>query len=139
MADKKKVSHFGLGLLIGALGGALAGLLYAPKSGKENRKEASKRLKDLQKMFSEKEIEKKAKQIFGKATSETKELYLHTTKALLEKLNDAKDKVGSIDKKKYQKLVDDVVSDFKKQTKQSGDVVKKLKNLLVSDWKKLVK
>jgi len=40
MSDKKKNS-FAKGTLIGALAGATAGILFAPKSGKETRKDIS--------------------------------------------------------------------------------------------------
>lgn len=96
--DEKKKSHFGLGLLIGALGGALV----AKKFGKE-----------------------------------TKELYQKAVKEVQKRLESLRGKVDKIDKKKYQKLVDEVVSDLKKTTKHSARTLQSLKTNLVSDWNKL--
>lgn len=49
MVSKK--SKFGIGLVLGALGGALAGLFLAPKSGKQTQNEAKKAIKGLKKDF----------------------------------------------------------------------------------------
>ena len=43
MVSKK--SKFGIGLVLGALGGALAGLFLAPKSGKQTQSEAKRLIK----------------------------------------------------------------------------------------------
>lgn len=37
--SKNKTFAFGMGLLAGVVGGIIAGVLYAPKSGEESRKE----------------------------------------------------------------------------------------------------
>ncbi len=37
--SKNKAFAFGMGLLAGVVGGIIAGVLYAPKSGEESRKE----------------------------------------------------------------------------------------------------
>ncbi len=133
-----KKGKFGLGLLLGAIGGALAGILYAPKAGKETREEAAKKIKELQKKFSDAEIERKVKTIFGKVTEETKDIYLNASKAVLERVADLKKRAGKIDRKKYQKLVDDVVSDVTASAKHSAKTLKLLKDNLVSDWKDFV-
>lgn len=96
--DEKKKSRFGLGLLIGALGGAL----LAKKYGKE-----------------------------------TKELYQKAVREVQKRLTELRGKVTEIDKEKYLKLVDGVVSDLKKTTKHSAKTLKNLKDNLVSDWNKL--
>jgi len=45
--SKKSSISFGLGLLGGILGGIAAGVLFAPKSGEETRKELVETAKDL--------------------------------------------------------------------------------------------
>ena len=45
MAQKK--SHFGIGMAVGAVAGAVAGLFLAPKAGKELREDAMKMYKKL--------------------------------------------------------------------------------------------
>jgi gas vesicle protein len=77
MHNKKNVGKT-LGMfLFGAIVGAVSGILMAPKSGKETRKDIQKGVKQVQKK-AEKEIhgvEQKAKKAFTKAKQEgTKEL-----------------------------------------------------------------
>lgn len=95
-----KKSRFGLGLLIGAIGGALV----AKKYGKE-----------------------------------TKKLYQKAAKEIQKRISHLRKRTEKIDKTKYQKMVDEVVSDLKKTTKHSADTLSKLKGFLVEDWKKFVK
>lgn len=38
MSNKNNSISFGMGLIAGVVGGILAGVLYAPKSGEESRK-----------------------------------------------------------------------------------------------------
>ena len=53
MAKKSKDSKFGLGVLVGAglgaIGGAVAGILTAPKSGKETRADIARESKKVAK------------------------------------------------------------------------------------------
>ena len=65
-----KKSKFGIGLVLGALGGALAGLFLAPKSGKQTQGDAKKALKGLEKDFIE--LTKKPKTSSSKKSSKRK-------------------------------------------------------------------
>jgi gas vesicle protein len=70
-----KVNFF-KGLLIGGALGALAGVLFAPKSGKELRsdikKKGNKIIKDGQEIYAD--ASTKAKEIFGEVKHQAKEL-----------------------------------------------------------------
>ena len=79
--------RFGLGIIIGAIAGVVAGLLTAPKSGKETRDDiknkamdvkgvAERRLKDAHKELCElsDEAKKKTVKLQGKASKELEEL-----------------------------------------------------------------
>lgn len=137
MDEEKKTSGFGLGLAIGAVAGALAGVFLAPKSGKQNRKDFAKRADELKEKFSEMEVDKKVQDIFGRVSEETRDFYLSATKELLERLSALKGKVEDIDTKKYRKQVEEVLSDFKKKSKQSAKVIDKMRKHLVADWQSL--
>lgn len=137
MDDAKKSTGFGLGLAIGAVAGALAGVLLAPKPGKQTRKEVGKKLEELKKKFSDMEIDKKVKDIYGTVSEEAKAQYLGVTKELLEKLVQLKDKVENIDTKKYRKQVEVVLKDFNKKSHQSAQVIGRLRKHLVADWQSL--
>ncbi len=137
MTEDKSVSKFGVGLFIGALAGALAGIFYAPKSGKQTRKVLGKKLDELREKFSEMEIDKKVQDIFGQVSEEAKDQYLSVTKDLLEKLAKLKGRVEEIDTKKYQKMVEEVLEDFKKKGEESATVIGKMRKHLIADWQSL--
>jgi len=134
-----KSSKFGLGVLIGAVTGALAGLFYAPKSGEKTRQEFKEKIDELQKLMKEKEIDKKVEEIFGKVTEESKKLYWKTQDELIETLAQLREKVDQIDKEKYLQSVDQVVEKFRKETKASVKTVNELKKRFINEWQKLPK
>lgn len=47
MCKKNSSISFGLGLLAGVVGGIVAGVFYAPKSGEESRKQLNEVISDL--------------------------------------------------------------------------------------------
>lgn len=77
MAEHEKPqSHFFMGFLIGGVLGALAGILFAPKSGKELRSDikekGSKVLKDAKGIYAD--TRTKAKEIIEEAKHQAKDL-----------------------------------------------------------------
>lgn len=93
MSKKKSSICFAVGILAGVVGGIAAGLLYAPKSGKESREELKKTVVSIAEKYSP-EIQKAKKQAMDiiqdskyKIESEYKH-FLDTMKA--KKLADAK-------------------------------------------------
>ena len=50
-----KGKHFGIGLAVGTVLGAVAGILFAPKSGKETRKVIAEKAKSIKSKLSKKE------------------------------------------------------------------------------------
>ena len=137
MVDKK--GKFGLGLLVGAVGGALAGLFLAPQSGKETQKDAKKLYEKLKKNLTKEKLEKKVKAIFGKVTKETQATYLKARGMLIDAAVGIGDRLDSVDKKKYQKIVNDLVSNVEKTSKYSAATLKKLNRELVKDWQSITK
>ena len=135
--DEKRSSKFGLGLLLGAVGGALAGIFLSPKSGKAMRKDAKKKYDELMKLMKDKEMDKKVQDIFGKVTAETKKLYEQVKEELVSQLAQMK---KDIDKNTYVKQVENAVDSLKSPlSKQSVSAAKKLKDSLSKDWTKLEK
>lgn len=138
--DDRRSSNFGIGLIIGAIGGALAGMFLSPKSGKAMRKDAKKKYDELMKLMKEKEVDKKVKSIFGKVTAETKKLYEEVKEELATGLTDLVEKVQEVDKSAYLKKVEETVGKLKSPiSKQSVGAAKKLKDSLSKDWTKLEK
>lgn len=135
MANNEK--KFGLGLLFGAVAGALAGVFLAPKSGKKNREEFLKRAEELKEKLYEAELDKKIKTFVGEVTDETKKAYFDVKKVTIKNLAELQDKIEDIDREKYFKIVKSAVEQVKEKHSVSEEVFAKLKTMLESDWVKL--
>lgn len=137
--EEQKKSRFGLGLLIGTVIGGVIALFLSPTSGKQNRREFMKRINRLKKLLHEKEIDTKAKEIFGEATDEAKNLYVQAKEWLVEELAAMKEAIENIDQEKYKKAVDDVIQKIQKVAKKESKDLEKLKKQLMKEWTKLQK
>jgi gas vesicle protein len=82
MSDKS--TEFFKGLLIGGMAGAILGILYAPKSGRETREEIVHKTEDLL---------SKAKEDYEKALEVSKKTYESALKRLRDRELLAKEKV----------------------------------------------
>lgn len=133
----KKSSFFGLGVLLGTVIGAVTALFLSPQSGKENREWVGAKIEELKKLWKEKQVEEHVVQIFGEVTDEAKAIYVKTKEQLVEKLHDVKERMERVDSVKYQSLVEQVISELKKETKFTDKVWVNLKNQLIEDWKKV--
>jgi gas vesicle protein len=115
----KDFNSFLKGLAIGAVAGAAAGLLLAPKSGAETRE-------DL-------------KELALKAKEKTQDLYIQARKSVERKVRAVKKLGEKIDEKKYSQFVEEIVDEYKNKELLSSDAAKKLGRQLRSDWKDVKK
>jgi gas vesicle protein len=106
-------------LLIGATVGLVAGILLAPKSGKETRE-------DLKKMAGE--VAERAKDTYSEASA-----ILQTKLAALKKVG------KKIDKEKYITLVNEVVEEIRKDGDITVTAAKEVGINLKKDWVKVRK
>lgn len=127
-------SKFFFGSLVAATAGLLGGLLLAPKSGKETRKDIAKVALDLNRKIRTKtdETQKRVKDIFGEVSDEATRKYKAVRDAIVSRVAAMKAAGTTIDKEKYESVVDEVVADVK-------DVGKKIGGYLKKDWEKLKK
>ncbi|MHC1716726.1 MAG: YtxH domain-containing protein [Candidatus Dojkabacteria bacterium] len=102
------------GMMFGIMAGAVAGILLAPKAGKETRE-------DIKKFVGE--IEDKAV-----------DMYEDARKTLMKKIAAVKKAGEMIDEGKYQSMVRQVVNEFKKDATVSSAVAEKLGEQLKGDW-----
>jgi gas vesicle protein len=97
--EKTKV-HFYKGLLIGSMLGVLAGILFAPKSGKELksdiREKGNELLKDGKEIHADASI--KAKEIFGKVKHQAEELKEEAEDAGKKIADKVHEKIGQVKK-----------------------------------------
>jgi len=82
--------NFIKGLLVGGLIGAVLGILYAPKSGKETREEIGRKTEELI---------AKAKEEYELALEKSKKAYEAAVKCLQQTESSAKEKVGEMEEK----------------------------------------
>jgi gas vesicle protein len=136
MSDSKS-SKFGLGLLFGAVVGGLAAFFLSPQSGPENQKMVAKKIKALEKLLKDTDLEKKVKKIFGEATEEAVDVYLRAKKEFIQALAETKETLESIDKDKVEQVAHETVEILKKEVNREGHEMDKLKEELSKEWKKL--
>lgn len=137
----KQTGKFFLAGLFGALAGAVGGLLLAPKSGKETRKEIANLAADIALKVKTKadDTRDQVKDVFGKYTEEGKAKFLEIKEKVINKVAAVKTAGEEINKEKYGKVVEDVVADFKSDLEASKDGSVKLINYLKRDWEKIKK
>ena len=129
---KRKGHWFAAGLL-GAVAGAIGGLLLAPQSGKKTRQEISNLAAELSLKVKGKALETKkvVTAAFGK--------YEKIKNSLMGKVASLKTAGEKIDKVKYGKLVDEVVVEFKDDLKSTKNAAVKIASYLKKDWEKIKK
>jgi gas vesicle protein len=137
--DNQKKSRFGLGLLIGSIIGGLTALFFAPKSGKELREDVKKKIKELERLLAEKELDKKAKKMMEELSEEAKVLYEKAKTWLIEELAQLKKEVENINWQDYQKTVAKIISRLKKEAKKEGKEIEAVRKRLLKNWQKMKK
>lgn len=137
----KNNGNFFLAGLLGAIGGALGGLLLAPKSGEETRKQIARIAKEIAKdiKLESQETESKVRQVFGNAGKKARIKYKKIRRAVIAKLAEVKGAGEAIDKDKYLKVVDEIVTEFKDDFKATKSGAGKMSTLLKKDWEKMKK
>ncbi len=115
----KKAFSFVKGALIGALAGVTAGVLFAPKSGKETRED----------------IKNKGVEIKDKFES----AYNNASKEVHKKIANLKSLGEVIDETKYRELITDVINELKAKKALDPAVTRKLGGQMRKDWKNVKK
>jgi len=137
MSDSQSSNKFGLGLLFGTVIGGLAAFFLSPNSGPENQKLVAKKIKELEKLLADSDLDKKVRDIFGEATEESLAVYKKAKKRFIAALAEVKGTVESFDKDKVAEVAHETVEILKKEAKHEGKEMEKLKNELSKEWKKL--
>lgn len=131
MAQK---SNFGVGVIIGAILGGVAAFFMSPKSGKENREMAKKKIDQFKKMINDKKIDEAVKEIYGSVSEEGKKFYTMARKEIDSRLSDLQKNLKEIDQTKYKQIVTDTVDHVVKEGKTTVARVDKLKKYLLNRW-----
>ena len=136
-----KSGKFFIATMVGAVAGAIGGLLLAPQSGKKTREDIKKVALKLSKEINGtiKDTKEKVEEVFGKATEETIAKYKEVKSTVVNKVAEVKNAGKEIDKEKYAKIVENVVSEFKDDFTGTKDGAMKMVSLLKRDWLKIKK
>lgn len=102
------------GLVFGAVIGAAAGILLAPKSGLETRKDIQKFALDM--------------------SEKAEDLYVSSRRKLERKLRELKAAGKRIDIDTYKKLVLNIVDEIKNDSNVTSDTAKQIGEQLNEDW-----
>lgn len=130
----KRTSKLGFGILLGAVFGTIAGLFLAPKAGKELRKDAKKLYDDISK-----DPEAAVKDIFGKVSKESIEIYQNAQKEVVSQFQKVSKNAKKLDTVKYKEIAMQAVDKVKEDKELPQAQLKKLVSYLEGDIKKLVK
>lgn len=127
--------------LLGAVAGAVGGLLLAPESGRKTREKISKLANEIYKQIrvGVVETEHKVKEIYGTTAKTAKESYQSIEKAVAEKVASVKEAGEAIDKEKYITIVEKVVAEYKDDFKATKNGAEKMMDLLKKDWERVKK
>lgn len=127
-------SKFGAGLVLGALLGGAAAFFLSPKTGKENREMAKKKLAEWKERYEGKSAEEIAKEIFGTASAEGKKLYMRAQEEMNKQLDSIKKSADEIDQDKYVSVVKEVMSRLQEEKEATKDRLGKLQEYLMDRW-----
>ncbi len=105
------------GLLFGAVIGAAAGILLAPKSGAETREDIKKLAVDM--------------------GDKAQDLYTSTRKEVEKRIKALKAAGKKIDFEAYKKLVTNVIDELKNDSDVTSDTAKKIGMQLNDDWNEI--
>lgn len=132
---KKSKFAFVTGLVIGTL----TAFFLSPRSGKENRELAQKKLKELEKLLQEKGVDKKVKEIFGSVSEQTSKLYADVRAEALKNVASLKGNLDEIKQQDYFVAVEKALLKFKNILKKKRAKTVTLRSHLKKEWDKLGK
>ena len=137
----KGTGKFILGGLLGALAGAIGGLLLAPKSGRETREDIVRLANELSKRVksSTSELNARVREVFGNTNKAAVEKYKHIRTAVMDKAASVRSAGQAIDKDKYAMIVDDIIAEYKTDFEKTKNGATKMAELLKKDWLKIKK
>lgn len=137
MDDTQKKSKFGIGLLLGSVAGAIAAIFLTPKTGKESRELALKKLSEFETYLKVNEVDLKMKKIFNDVSEDAKVVYKEVVADFSKALGELQEKVGEIDKDAYLDKMEEVIGNSRLQKIFPMEVVENFRKFLTSSYEKL--
>lgn len=124
-----------LGVAVAAAIGATLGLVLAPKSGKQLRKDIVKKATTLAKRFGKTrdQVQEIVYSTFGKVNNELEQNYIEIRAQVLAMIEQLGTK-SKLTQKKYHAIVEEAVASYAKAKKWTASVIKKLIEDLKLEW-----
>jgi len=128
--NNQKNSKMGLGLVLGVVVGAIGGIFLAPKSGKENREAAAKKIGEVKDLIESGEMKKKIEDVFGEISEESVRVYNDVRDEVMNRIEHMKNMTAE----DYAEVVQTVIDKVKEGTKIGSDKMLKLKDQFIEDY-----
>ncbi len=127
-----------LSYALAGIAGVALGILFAPKEGSATRHDLMTKAKDLSARFTKnrEQLQADVKEVWGEVTDELEHNYIEMRSLFLATLDDVKDK-ASFTYKKYEEIVDDVVTEFADDRGWTHGQKSKLVKHLKNEWEDL--
>lgn len=127
-----------LSYALAGIAGVTLGLLFAPKEGSEFRHDIMEKAKELSKHFNKnrEQLQEDIKEIWGEVTDELEKDYVELRSSFLATIDDVKDK-ANFTFKKYEEIVDDVVTEFTDDRGWTHSQKNKLAKHLKNEWESM--
>ncbi len=127
-----------LGVAVAAAVGAALGLVLAPKSGKQLRKDLVKKANTLAKKFDKtrNQVQEIVYSTFGKVNTELEQNYIEIRAQVLAMIEQLGSK-AKLTQKKYHAIVEEAVDMYAKGKKWSKEIVEKLLADLKAEWENI--
>lgn len=140
-SNNKSAGKFVLAGLLGAVAGAIGGLLFAPQSGKETREDIAELANKITKQVKTgvTETKDKVKEVFGNVSEEAIEKYKEIRSMIVDKVAALKTVGNEINKEKYSEIVDKVVDEFRDDFNATKNGAVKMASQMKKDWEKVKK
>ncbi len=135
MANNK--SAFGMvTFAIGLLFGGLAALLFSTDESGKTKKNVQKGVSRVKQVMMEAADRERVREVFGKASAKANRLYAEARQNLSEKVEYLRDRFEKVDKERYSQVVNEVMTELKKDGAMTATQLKKLKNYFVEDYQR---
>lgn len=138
---KKSAGKFFVAGLLGAVAGAIGGLLFAPQSGKQTREDIAELANKITKQVKTgvTDTKDKVKEVFGNASEEAMDKYKEIRGKIVDKVAAVKTVGNEINKEKYSEIVEDIIGEFKSDFSATKNGAMKMANQMKRDWEKVKK
>lgn len=138
MSNNKK-KKAGLLLLAGAALGYVGSLFVSDKAKQKHKAMIEEKVEQLKSILTDDDPAQRIQAIFKKNTAKVRAKYELIKQSLITKLAELKGTLQSIDKQKYEQVLNQVVDGAKKEQELTKTQIKKIKSYLLKDFDKIKK